>query len=174
MAARKARTRATVSGKAGSRTSASKRKPAEGGKATAASPETARGGKAAEAKAKASKKKAGRGGRSARKKSVATRRTDGGNKSRLDNAVSAPVAKADGKASKQDRKPVRDSFTMPAADFALIARLKARTLEARRETKKSELLRAGLHVLEGLDVAALINALNGLTPIKVGRPSKRH
>lgn len=69
---------------------------------------------------------------------------------------------------------VRDGFTMPEADFALIATLKARALAARREAKKSELLRAGLHALAALDGAALVQALNRLEPIKTGRPKKNH
>ncbi len=71
-------------------------------------------------------------------------------------------------------KPVRDSFTMPEADFALIATLKARTLAAKRETKKSELLRAGLHALAALDAGALVAALAALEPVKIGRPKSGH
>jgi hypothetical protein len=69
---------------------------------------------------------------------------------------------------------VRDGFTMPAADFALIAALKARALAGQREAKKSELLRAGLHALAALDGSALVQALNRLEPIKTGRPKKNH
>ena len=39
------------------------------------------------------------------------------------------------KASRQRQKPVRDGFTMPQADFALIGALKARALAAGRETR---------------------------------------
>lgn len=67
---------------------------------------------------------------------------------------------------------VRDSFTMPEADFALIAALKARALAGQRETKKSELLRAGLHALAALDSPALLKALGELEPVKIGRPKK--
>lgn len=76
------------------------------------------------------------------------------------------------KPPKLRRKPVRDSFTMPEADFGLIATLKARALAGRRETKKSELLRAGLHALAALDTAGLVAALAQLEPVKVGRPKK--
>lgn len=69
-------------------------------------------------------------------------------------------------------KLVRDSFTMPRADFELIAVLKERALGFRRPTKKSELLRAGLQALAALDDARLQAALEGLTPIKAGRPKK--
>jgi hypothetical protein len=76
------------------------------------------------------------------------------------------------KAPKLRIKPVRDSFTMPQADFSLIGTLKARALAAQRETKKSELLRAGLHALAALDTPALVAALNQLEPVKIGRPKK--
>ncbi len=79
------------------------------------------------------------------------------------------TGKADGRASS---KPVRDSFTMPQPDFALIAELKERAIGFRRPAKKSELLRAGLHALMALDDAALRNALDGLAPVKSGRPKK--
>ena len=78
------------------------------------------------------------------------------------------------KAPKLRLKPVRDSFTMPEADFALIATLKARALAAKRETKKSELLRAGLHALILLDAPALVAALGRLAPVKIGRPKAGH
>jgi hypothetical protein len=61
---------------------------------------------------------------------------------------------------------------MPEADFKLIASLKARALDAKRPAKKSELLRAGLHALEGLGATALVAALERLTPLKAGRPKK--
>lgn len=67
---------------------------------------------------------------------------------------------------------IRDSFTMPESDFALIATLKSRALAAQRETKKSELLRAGLQVLTALDSKALMEVLGRLAPVKVGRPKK--
>ena len=78
------------------------------------------------------------------------------------------------KPAKLRKKPVRDSFTMPEADFGLIAALKARALTAKRETKKSELLRAGLHALDLLDTSALVAALGQLAPVKIGRPKSGH
>jgi hypothetical protein len=91
-------------------------------------------------------------------------------------ALAAPApAKAEAKPPKK-AKPVlvRDGFTMPAADFALIAALKKRAATAGRETKKSELLRAGLQALSALGTPALLAALNGLAPVKIGRPRKGH
>ena len=69
-------------------------------------------------------------------------------------------------------KLVRDSFTMPRADFALIGLLKERALRFQRPTKKSELLRAGLQALQAMDDAALGARLAGLPHIKTGRPKK--
>ncbi len=92
-------------------------------------------------------------------------------------AKSVPVAAAkdsDKKPSKLRARLVRDSFTMPESDFALIAALKSRALAAKREAKKSELLRAGLHVLMALDSDTLLGALGRLQPLKVGRPKKGH
>ncbi len=85
----------------------------------------------------------------------------------------APAKAAEpAKAPKLKAKLVRDSFTMPQADFALIGLLKERALGFKRPTKKSELLRAGLQALAGLNNAALQAALNALPPLKPGRPKK--
>lgn len=67
---------------------------------------------------------------------------------------------------------VRDSFTMPEAEFALVAVLKARALGLGRAAKKSELLRAGLQLLGMQDPPALLAALERLQPIKTGRPKR--
>ena len=74
--------------------------------------------------------------------------------------------------SKQSSKPkqVRDSFTMPKDDYALIDALKARAVDGKRPAKKSELLRAGLHALLALNTEGLTKALDKLAPVKTGRP----
>jgi hypothetical protein len=74
--------------------------------------------------------------------------------------------------AKVKQKLVRDSFTMPRGDFGLINILKERALTFRRPTKKSELLRAGLHALSSLPDAKLKLVLDGLVPLKTGRPKK--
>jgi hypothetical protein len=83
-----------------------------------------------------------------------------------------PAAPLAASASNGKQKLVRDSFTMPSHDFGLIHTLKERTLGFRRPTKKSELLRAGLHALAALGDAQLRTVLDGLTPLKSGRPKK--
>ena len=80
--------------------------------------------------------------------------------------------KAEKKPPKLRAKLVRDSFTMPEADFAHIAALKARAVGGNRETKKSELLRAGLHALSAMDTKSLLVALGQLDAVKIGRPKK--
>ncbi|MEF7615044.1 hypothetical protein V4F39_14070 [Aquincola sp. MAHUQ-54] len=85
--------------------------------------------------------------------------------------VPAPTAAA--AAPKGKEKLVRDSFTMPRADFDLIDLLKERALGFKHPAKKSELLRAGLQALAALDDAALQARLSGLTALKAGRPKKQ-
>ena len=87
---------------------------------------------------------------------------------------SGKVAKA-GKLHKPVlKKPrlVRDSFTFPEADYALIAALKARVLGAGREIKKNEVLRAGLIALAAMPDEDLLKAVDGVEKIKTGRPAK--
>ena len=84
----------------------------------------------------------------------------------------AKKAKPPAVAAKPKAKLVRDSFTMPQADFGLIATLKDRALGFKRPTKKSELLRAGLQVLAALPVDGLKATLERLAPLKTGRPKK--
>lgn len=85
-------------------------------------------------------------------------------------AVAVPAAPAAPVVLKH--KLVRDSFTMPEPDFALIGVLKATAVDLKRPAKKSELLRAGLRLLAQQTPAKLKAALDALDPIKTGRPKK--
>jgi hypothetical protein len=76
-------------------------------------------------------------------------------------------------APEERAKLVRDGFTMPEADYALIAELKHRLHAVHREAKKSELLRAGLQALALLSPEDLAAALDRLAPVKTGRPPKK-
>lgn len=87
------------------------------------------------------------------------------------------VAKPEKKIKKEKKtenkeKVVRDSFTMPQADYDLIAAIKQKALKAGLHVKKSELLRAGLHVLAKQSAAQLNQTVAGLEKIKTGRPKK--
>jgi hypothetical protein len=88
-------------------------------------------------------------------------------------APKAPKAPKAEKAEKTNDTLVRDSFTMPQADFALIAELKARAATSGRPAKKSELLRAGLRLLAAQSPKALAAVLARLEPVKLGRPRQQ-
>ncbi|WP_406624956.1 hypothetical protein [Acidovorax sp. SDU_ACID1] len=79
-------------------------------------------------------------------------------------------APADKDAKPRKPKLVRDSFTIPKDEYAAIDTLKQRTTAQAHPAKKSELLRAGLKLLSGLDDAALLAALQAVPAIKTGRP----
>ena len=76
-------------------------------------------------------------------------------------------------ASQSNKKPklVRDSFTIPKAEFAAIETLKTRAIAMGTSVKKSELLRAGLMALQGLNDAAFKAALSAVPTLKTGRPT---
>jgi hypothetical protein len=108
-------------------------------------------------------------------------------KDKKKDAASARAAGKPGKAAKEKAKAVRpdphdsakreklirDSFTMPESDYALIAALKARALAAGFEVKKSELLRGGLLTLSRMATAQLAELVAVLPKIKTGRPNKK-
>lgn len=70
-------------------------------------------------------------------------------------------------------KVVRDSFTMPQAEYKKIADIKEACLKAGRHVKKSEVLRAGLQALVAMSEAELLAAIVALDAIPTGRPKKR-
>lgn len=91
--------------------------------------------------------------------------------------TTAPVAKsAAPKPEKIDKakkpKLVRDSFTIPKTEFAVLAQLKRRAALGGAEAKKSELLRAGIQALAAMNDAAFRAALDAVPTLKTGRPSK--
>ncbi|MBC7733922.1 MAG: hypothetical protein H7306_18845 [Bacteriovorax sp.] len=69
-------------------------------------------------------------------------------------------------------KLVRDSFTMPKAEYAVIDELKQRAAKLGQPAKKSELLRAGVKALNAMNDAMLRAALRAVPTIKTGRPHK--
>ena len=89
-------------------------------------------------------------------------------------ASSPAPAAAPAVAEVKSRKPklVRDSFTVPKDEYAAIDGLKLRAAQQGHVVKKSELLRAGLKLLAGLDEPQLLAALKAVPSIKTGRPAK--
>jgi len=69
-------------------------------------------------------------------------------------------------------KLVRDSFTMPAPEYAVIAQVKKACLAAGFEIKKSELLRIGIALIQKLDSNGIREVHATLPPLKAGRPKK--
>jgi hypothetical protein len=68
-------------------------------------------------------------------------------------------------------KLVRDSFSLPKAEYANIDALKKRAMTMGVSAKKSELLRAGLMWLNGASDSALKAALTAVPTLKTGRPA---
>lgn len=84
-----------------------------------------------------------------------------------------PAAPKEVKADKPKKaKLVRDSFTIPKAEYAVLQELKQRSGIGGKTAKKSELLRAGIMLLAGMNEAALRFALAAVPSIKTGRPAK--
>ncbi len=86
-----------------------------------------------------------------------------------------PVATAPKVAAEKPKKAklVRDSFTMPDNEYALIAQVKKACVVAGFEIKKSELLRIGIALLAKMAPASLQQAQQALAPLKAGRPKKK-
>ncbi len=94
-------------------------------------------------------------------------------------AVKAPVkVKADTTAQPAAetklKKPklIRDSFTFPKDEYQAIAGLKQKALGLKHSSKKSEILRAGLKLLNSLNDKAFLTALTNVPALKTGRPAK--
>jgi len=79
---------------------------------------------------------------------------------------------ADVKEKSKKAKLVRDSFTMPEAEYAVLGEVKKACLKAGIEVKKSELLRVGVALIRQLDILRLKEILGSLPTLKAGRPKK--
>jgi hypothetical protein len=85
-------------------------------------------------------------------------------------------AKADrpGKPAKGKKtKRVRDTFTMPETEYALISNLKKRCLDEGVSVKKNEILRAAVAGLAKLSDASVLAAVRRLAVVQTGRKAKR-
>ncbi len=68
-------------------------------------------------------------------------------------------------------KMVRDSFTFPKAEYAVLDALKLRSAKLGHPVKKTELLRAGIKAIAAMQDAALLDALRAVPSLKTGRPA---
>jgi hypothetical protein len=65
---------------------------------------------------------------------------------------------------------VRDSFTIPKVEYAVLDALKLRAANLTRPVKKGELIRAGIGALNAMDDKAFLAALDTVPSLKTGRP----
>ncbi len=80
--------------------------------------------------------------------------------------------KENGAPKTENVKVVRDSFTMPQADYELITLLKKRSLQSGIETNKSEILRAGLLALNQMTERDFLDKIETVEKVKTGRPKQ--
>ena len=83
--------------------------------------------------------------------------------------VAVPVVKLEKNAKKH--KLVRDSFTIPKAEYTVLEDLKQRAAVLMQGAKKSELLRAGIKALAAMSDTEFLNVLKQVPAIKTGRPA---
>lgn len=85
-----------------------------------------------------------------------------------------PLAKSVPAKADKLKKPkmVRDSFTIPKPEFAVLDVLKARAAKLSHPTKKTELIRAGIKALAAMSDAAFLAAVKSVPNLKTGRPAK--
>ncbi|MCG2584281.1 hypothetical protein [Massilia sp. TS11] len=67
---------------------------------------------------------------------------------------------------------VRDSFTMPADEYAVLARVKAACLKSGIDIKKAELLRVAFALLDNASQTQIRRCFAALPQLKTGRPPK--
>jgi hypothetical protein len=65
---------------------------------------------------------------------------------------------------------IRDTFTLPESDYNLIKICKTKLLENKISATKSEIIRAGLILLNKLTDEELVNSYKLVNKIKIGRP----
>lgn len=87
---------------------------------------------------------------------------------KLANSTPEPAAK---KSKKPKVKVVRD-FSMPQAEYEKIVEIKEACLKAGLRVKRSEVLRAGLKILGGMNGAQIKRTIGGLAKMKTGAPKK--
>lgn len=87
-------------------------------------------------------------------------------------AKPALKSKAEKLAKAKKPKLVRDSFTIPKTEYAVIDELKQRAGKLATAVKKSELIRAGIKALAALSDRDFLGALKAVPTIKTGRPAK--
>lgn len=86
--------------------------------------------------------------------------------------AATPPAETPASGKTKKIKVMRDSFTIPKNEFAQIAEMKKKAMGLGIDIKKSELIRAGLLLLNAMSDAAFKKALANVPTLKTGRPGK--
>jgi hypothetical protein len=89
------------------------------------------------------------------------------------NASATSTSVAEKKPAKEKKiKMVRDSISIPKAEYSALDSMKLRAGKLGLPVKKTELIRAGIKALAALSDAAFGNAIKAVPSLKTGRPSK--
>ena len=93
---------------------------------------------------------------------------------RIEKADSALAKGSDGASSDDNtKKVIRDTFSMPSVEYEVIAEIKDRCLEKKVVVNKSQVVRAGLALLQAVSDKELMDVIGKLTKVKAGRPAVR-
>ena len=105
------------------------------------------------------------------KKSLAAKSSEATETKETDETVEAEANPPAKKSKIVKAKVIRDSFSFPEQDYLKISELKKTCLAEGIHVKKSEILRAGLHLLTQLNLAELKIAVDQVEKIQTGRPN---
>ena len=105
------------------------------------------------------------------KKSLAAESIEVAETKETDETVEAEANPPAKKSKIVKAKVIRDSFSFPEQDYLKISELKKACLAEGIHVKKSEILRAGLHLLTQLNLAELKIAIDQVEKIQTGRPN---
>jgi hypothetical protein len=86
--------------------------------------------------------------------------------------LSNPEAATEKTTKSKKPKMVRDSFTIPKMEYAVLETMKERSAKLLSPAKKTELFRAGIKALAALPDAAFLAAIQAVPSLKTGRPAK--
>ena len=86
--------------------------------------------------------------------------------------LSSPEAATEKTTKSKKPKMVRDSFTIPKMEYAVLETMKERSAKLLSPAKKTELFRAGIKALAALPDAAFLAAIQAVPSLKTGRPAK--
>ena len=105
------------------------------------------------------------------KKSLAAESSEVAETKETDETVEAEANPSAKKSKIVKAKVIRDSFSFTEQDYLKISELKKTCLAEGIHVKKSEILRAGLHLLTQLNLAELKMAVDQVEKIQTGRPN---